>query len=142
MGVTVESKNHIIDLGVGGFNNLRKKIAELTAPDIAEHYENLSDGMFLSGQERKEWFEKYDEKIEELNQKYNGEKSDILDFLYASDCSATMDVQHCKSIYEVIKDYDDNICYGYIGRPDCAMFKDFKEVVKDCIDTCTTMEWY
>lgn len=47
MGVTVESKNHIIDLGVGGFNNLRKKIAELTAPDIAEHYENLSDGMFL-----------------------------------------------------------------------------------------------
>lgn len=38
MGVTVESKNHIIDLGVGGFNNLRKKIAELTAPDIAEHF--------------------------------------------------------------------------------------------------------
>lgn len=47
-----------------------------------------------------------------MNKKYNGEKSDILDFLYASDCNATMDVQHCKSIYEVIKDYDDNICYG------------------------------
>lgn len=141
MGVTIESKNHSIYFGSGGFSNLRKKVAELTAPDIAEHYKNLSDGMFLSGQERKEWFEKYDEKIEELDKKYNGEKSDILDFLYASDCSATMDVKHCKSIYEVIKDYDDNICYGYVGRSNCAMFKDFKEIVKDCIDAGTPMEW-
>lgn len=43
---------------------------------------------------------------------------------------------------EVIKDYDDNICYGYAGQRDCAMFKDFKRLVMDCIDTGTIMKWW
>lgn len=68
--------------------------------------------------------------------------SDILDFLYESDCSGEMDVKHCHSIYEVIKDYDDNICYGYAGQRDCAMFKDFKRLVMDCIETDTIMKWW
>ena len=38
MGVTIESQNRSIDLGYGGFRNLRMKVAELTAQDIYEHY--------------------------------------------------------------------------------------------------------
>ena len=33
-----------------------------------------------------------------------------------------------------IKDYDDDYVYGYIGRPDRAMFKDFKRIVRECVE--------
>lgn len=52
------------------------------------------------------------------------------------------DADHCKSVYEIIKDYDDDICYGYCGRSDCAMFKDFKQLIKDGADTEMGIEWY
>ena len=136
MGVTIESKNHYIDLGYGGFMCLRTKVAELAAPDIFEHYKKSIDGMRLYDEnERKAFYKSYNAKIAELDRKYNGRMSDILDFLYESDCSAEMDVSHCRSIYEVIKDYDDDISYGYSGRKDCAKFADFKKIVKDGIDS-------
>lgn len=141
MGVTIDSENCSIDLGYGGFIRLRRKVAELAAPDIHEHYVKLERGMFLCGAEKEKFFKDYNEKIQQLSKKYNGKKDNILDFLYACDCGGEMDVEHCISIYVAIKDYDDDICYGYCGKPDCAMFKDFKELVKDCIDTNTPMKW-
>lgn len=141
MGVTIDSKNYSIDLGCGGFNNLRTKIAELTAPDIYEHYKKLEKGILLFGTMKEMFFKDYNAEIQKLSEKYNEENDNILDFLYASDCGGEMDTEHCKSIYETIKNYDDDICYGYCGRQDCAMFKDFKKLVKDCIDTRTSMVW-
>lgn len=142
MGVTIESKNHYIDLGYGGFMCLRTKVAELAAPDIFEHYKKSIDGMRLYDEnERKAFYKSYNAKIAELDRKYNGRMSDILDFLYESDCSAEMDVSHCRSIYEVIKDYDDDISYGYSGRKDCAKFADFKKIVKDGIDSGDRFSW-
>lgn len=41
MGVTVKSKNYSIDLGYGGFNKLRTKVAELTGDEIGQHYRKL-----------------------------------------------------------------------------------------------------
>lgn len=142
MGVTIESKNHAIDMGYGGFMCLRTKVAELAAPDIFEHYKKSIDGMRLyDADERKAFYESYDAKIEELDKKYNGKMSDVLDFLYESDCDAEMDADHCRSIYEVIKDYDDDILYGYAGRKDCAKFADFKKIVKDGIDSGDGFSW-
>lgn len=142
MGVTIKSKNYSIDMGYGGFVALRTKVAVLAADDIGEHYKELEKGMFLIGTTKAKFFEEYDKKTAELDEKYNHEFNAVLHFLYASDCDAEMPVEVCKKIYEVIKDYDDNVLYGYAGRPDCAMFKDFKELVKDCIDNDCSMEWY
>lgn len=132
MGITIISKNKSIDLGCGGLYNLRMKVAELTENDICDHYKKLDDSfrIFDSGK-RQEFFEEYNKKIQELDDKYNGKYSEILNFLYESDCGAYLDTNHCQKIYEVIKDYDDEILYGYCGRKDCAMFKDFKEVILD-----------
>ena len=142
MGVTIESKNHSIDLGGWGFICLRTKVAELAAPDICEHYKKSMDGMRLYDEDkRKAFYESYNAKIAELDKKYEGKMSDILDFLYESDCDAEMDADHCRSIYEVIKDYDDNILYGYAGRKDCAKFADFKKIVKDGIDSGDGFSW-
>lgn len=140
MGVTVESKNHSIDLGYGGFNNLRIKVAELTGKEIGAHYRKLNDGTFLFGQAKVDFFNVYDKKISELEEKHKIPHG-ILDFLYASDCEGKLTYGRCKQIYKVIKDYDDDILYGYSGRKDCAMFKDFKEIIKDCVDNKRAMKW-
>ena len=140
MGVTVESKNHSIDLGFGGFGNLRKKVAELTGVEIYNHYKELDNGMLLYGEARTKFFQEYNKKISEIEEKLKIPHG-ILDFLYASDCNGKLTYGKCKQIYKVIKDYDDNILYGYSGRKDCAMFKDFKEIIKDCIDNKCSMEW-
>lgn len=143
MGVTIESKNHSIDLGYGGFRMLRVKVSELTAPDIFEHYKKSMDGMRLYDEdERKAFYESYNAKIAELDKKYNRKMSDVLDFLYESDCSAEMDIDHCRSIYEVIRNYDNDILYGYAGRKDCAKFADFKKIVKDGIDSGDGFSWF
>ena len=140
MGVTIESKNYSIDMGCGGFNRLRVKVAGLTGKEIGEHYEELDKGMFLYGTQREDFFEKYNKKISELEEKFKIPHG-ILDFLYASDCEGKATPKKCKQIYEVIKDYDDDILYGYCGKSDCAKFKDFKEIVKDCIDNKCSMKW-
>lgn len=141
MGVSINSKNHSIDVGYGGFNNLRIKVAELTGKEIFEHYKNLEKGMLLFGEEKEKFFKKYNKKISEIHKKYNIPDG-ILDFLYAPDCGGSISPEACAQIWEVIKEYDDNILYGYIGRPDCARFRDFKEIIKDCFDSHCEMEWY
>ena len=35
----------------------------------------------------------------------------------------------------------DNICYGYAGRKDCAMFRDFKRILEDCAEHKCNMTW-
>ena len=141
MGITIKSKNYSIDMGYGGFKNIREKIAELTGKEIGEHYKELDKGIFLYGTALEEFFKNYNKKIAELEEKFKIPYG-ILDFLYATDCGGKITSKKCEQIYEVIKDYDDNILYGYAGRKDCAKFKDFKEIVKDCIDNKCNMEWY
>lgn len=141
MGITIESKNYSIDIGCGGFLRLRTKVAELASKDIWDHYKHLSDAPYF-GESRKLFFEEYDRKITEISESHNGEMDGILHFLYESDCNAEIPVKICSQIYEVIKDYDDDVLYGYIGRPDCAKFNDFKELVKDCVDSNCSMEWF
>lgn len=142
MGVTIESKNFSIDMGYVGFNHLRTTVAKLAADDIGEHYEKLNESLFLFGDARKKFFESYDKRIKRLSKIHNGEKDGILYFLYASDCEAEIPVEACKQVYEVIKDYDDDVLYGYSARKDCAKFVNFKELVKDCIDNNCSMKWW
>ena len=142
MGLTINSKNHSIDLSYSGFYRLRLKVAELTAPDIYEHYKKLNDWRYVLVSKGENFSTEYDKKIVELDEKYDGKYTQVLEFLYTSDSHGEADSEHCKSVYEIIKDYDDDICYGYCGRYDCAMFKDFKQLIKDGADTGTGIEWY
>lgn len=142
MGITINSKNNSIDIGYFGFRQLRIKIAELTTDDIAKHYKELENAILIfSETERKKYFKKYDEKTDELDKKYNYKYKRVLNFLYSSDCEAKIDVDICKELYEIIKEYDDDIKYGYSGRSDCAMFNDFKELILDCINSDCYLEW-
>lgn len=142
MGITISSKTKSIDMGYFGFNNLRNTIGDLLPEDLARHYRELKNSIAIfSDKEREEYFKKYNAKTKELDKKHDYKYNSILHFLYACDCEATMSVEVLKQVYELIKDYDDDTAYGYSGRDNCAMFKDFKDVVKDCIDNNVEMEW-
>ena len=65
----------------------------------------------------------------------------VVNFLLESDCDGKIRYGACKEILKVIGDYDDNICYGYAGRNDCAMFRDFKAILQDCVDNKCDMVW-
>ena len=140
MGVTIESKNFSADMGYGGFNNIRKKIANLSNLEFGKHYAELDKGMFLFGNNRDIFFKEYDAETREL---VNSDiiSEGIANFCYQSDCEGSIDQDQAKQIYEKIKDYNDNICYGYLGRSDCAMFSDLKNIFKDCAENGDNVEW-
>lgn len=137
MGVTIRNKCKSIDMGYGGFYNLRRNIAGIYSDEFKTLYEN--------------WIKPYSEITDEegnekLNDLYNrGILTDdddcVLDFLFASDCSGKITSKTCKKLFDLIKDYDDNILYGYVGRPDCAKFSDFKEIVYICAKNRLTLFW-
>lgn len=141
MGVAIESKHHTIHLGYGGFNSLRTKVAELVGTEIYEHYKNVTKGMFLSAEESKKFYSEYNQKTSEIEEKCKIPKA-IMDFLYQPDCDGYLTYRDCKQLWKIIEDYDDDVKYGYYGRDDCTMFKDFKSVIQDCVDNKCRLVWY
>jgi len=140
MGITIESKNFSADLGYGGFNNFRKKVAILSDYEFGIHYLKLDNSIMLWGNERDSFFKKYDAETNELVEK--GIISDeIANFCYQADCDGSIEQEQAKQIYEKIKDYDNDTCYGYSGRSDCAMFSDLKNIFKDCAENGGTVDW-
>lgn len=138
MGVTISSKRHSCDMGYGGFGRFRNTVAENVNEEFGKHYFSLSDSevMFLMGSEREAYFKKYNETTQEhINRGLV--TAEVANFLYQSDCEGKIDRKQAKQIYELIKECDDNIVYGYAGRSDCAKMSDLKSIFSDK----TKVEW-
>lgn len=144
MGVTISCKKtgNDIDLGYGGFNRFRNKVAKLVGNPFSDHYLELdkTEVAMLSGEEKDKYFRDYDDLTEQMI-KENKVNIKVADFLYQSDCEGKIRYGACKELLKVIGDYDDNILYGYCGRPDCAKFCDFVSVLKDCAENKCDMIW-
>ena len=56
---------------------------------------------------------------------------EVANFLYQSDCGGKVDRKQAKQICGLIKECDDNIVFGYIGRSDCAKMSDLKKIFSD-----------
>lgn len=138
MGITISSKRHSCDMGYGGFGRFRDTVAEKVSVAFHKHYLLLSDPtvMFLFGEERKEYFEKYDAITKEFIEQ-NAVTVEVANFLYQSDCDGKIDRKQAKQIYELIKECDDSISFGYSGRADCAKMSDLKKIFSDG----TKVEW-
>ena len=138
MGVTISSKRHSCDMGYRGFGRFRNAVAEKVNEDFYKHYLKLSspEAMFSLGNARKLYFEQYDAKTKEyVNQ--GTVTVEVANFLYQSDCGGKIDRKQAKQIYELIKECDDNISFGYVGRNDCAKMSDMKKIFTDG----TKVEW-
>lgn len=138
MGITISSKRYSCDMGYGGFGRFRKMVAEKVNEEFNKHYLSLSDQtvMSLYGEKRDEYFKKYDATTYE----YIGKgmvTAEVANFLYQSDCNGKIDRKQSKLIYELIKECDDNISFGYSGNADCATMADLKNIFSDR----TKVEW-
>ena len=138
MGITIDSKRYSCDMGYGGFGRFRNMVSEKVNDEFYKHYLELSsaDAMFSFGSNRKKYFEKYDAKTKEFVEK-NIVSEEVANFLYQSDCGGKIDRKQAKQIYELIKECDDNISFGYAGRSDCAKMADMKKIFSDK----TKVEW-
>ena len=141
MGVVIESKkgNLAGTLGYGGFYNLRKKVSELYGGVWWEHYKTLDDAPFFED-ERGHFFEEFDRKTECLLKEKKVTEA-IVSFCLQPDEQGEINCEACKEIYEYVKDYDDNIAYGYAAHDDCFRFRDFKLLLKECIDLKCDLIW-
>lgn len=136
MGVTIECKKtgRDIDLGYFGFMRLRNKVAELVGEPFYSHYKKLLNAhALMRADEEKNFIREWDTEMGLLLVGYDIPVK-VVNFLLESDCDGKIRYGACKEILKVIGDYDDNICYGYAGRSDCAMFRDFKAILQDCVD--------
>lgn len=144
MGITIKCKKtgSGCDLGYMGFSRFRIRVAYLLNEEFGTHYEKLysSEMMCAGGKERERLLVEYDKETECLIKQHKLSRR-IVNFLYESDCDGKCSPSACKAIYEVIKDYDDEICYGYPGRPDCARFSTLKALFLECAEMKSYLEW-
>lgn len=140
MGITLGHRHKSIDMGCGGFLNLRKTIATLLAPSFGDLYEEWVCTIPSNGLTDEEGNARLAKLYE--NKTVTDDDDVVIEFLFASDIEGKLSAKGCKRLYSIIKDYDDNILYGYAGRPDCAKFKDFKEIVHDCANHRWVLHWY
>ena len=140
MGVSISAKNasYSFDMGGGGFFNLRKNIAYALDNDFGEVYAQIIK-CYTSEECRDN-----DRKAEEIiNSKHlDDEYTDVLDFLYESDCSGKISYKTCKKIYDLIKDIDfgdKGFRYAMYSHND---YEEFKAFLKECYSHRRTMYWY
>lgn len=131
MGVSINSKNYNFDMPYSGFNRFRKMVAMQLGDRFYEHYTKISDidTFLLSNAERVDYFANYDDTTKSYIQQ-GIVTADVANFLYQSDCDGTIDSNQAKQVYDLIKNCDDNIQYGYIGR-DCTTMADLKAIFAD-----------
>ncbi len=145
MGVTIECQKtgRSCDLGYGGFCNFREQVAYLINEEFGKHYGKLPSFVIMNifNEQRERLAEEFGKETVRLINKHKISKRAV-DFLMQSDCGGKISPSACKIIYSAIKDYDDEICYGYAGREDCAMFSDLKAVFKDCCDANSYLVWW
>lgn len=148
MGVTLQCKKTetSIDIGYIGFNRLRNKVAELVGEPFASQMKKLdlqtcSRLQFASKEERDKFNADFDTETQRMID--TGQVSGkIVNFCLQPDTKGGICYGACKEILKVIGDYDDNFAYGYAGRKDCTMFKDFKSLLQECADNRCMLVWW
>lgn len=140
MGFTIYANNSTtsFDGGMGGFVNLRTNIALAFDKEFGEHYSTLRKCF------RGEDYKLFDERTNMIlsSDRFKEEDEDILDFLFASDCSGEISHKTCKKIYDLIKDIDfgDKI-FTYSAHSDGNDYEHFKEFLLECYKHKRKMRW-
>lgn len=140
MTIKCKKTGREMDVSYSGFFRLRKKVAELVSQEVGEHYQELDEIFRITSSEKESALKSYDDETERMIERKELPIK-IADFLYQSDCDGKIRYGACKEILKVIGDYDDSIIYGYAGRENPAKFKDFKEILQDCVENKCFMIW-
>lgn len=132
MGIKISSKRYSCRMGYWGFNRFRDEAAKQLGTVVYNHcLVSLPKNYWLmSNKERDEFYRIYNEKPETMIQ--NGEfDEDIANFIYQPNFKGKINKKQAKKIYQLIKECDDSLSYGYSGHSDCTTMKDMKEIFSD-----------
>ena len=133
MGVTLYNKEYNMDMGMGSFYQLRRIVANFMNSEFGEHYSNI-----LKCRTKND-FIAFDKKTEQLVKKYNLDE-DILDFLFQSDCDGKINSKTCAKIYELVKNYETNMMFGYYYSNNSFTY--FKSMLADCAKKRRNLYWH
>lgn len=135
MGLTLYNKKYSINLSYSGFARLMQTIADLLNPEFGELYTKwcLTEIDDITTNELLRNLYKSKKLIDEYDF--------ILKFLFTSSVTGKISAKNSNVLYNLIKDYDDKIIYGYAGQPDCAKFKDFKNIIETSAKNKWTVRW-
>lgn len=139
MGVSISSKNKSLDLTYSGFFRLRSEIANAVDKDLGKLYSTITQGYNLSLEERDEFFSKFDQDLNDIEQR-KGIDSDIIDFLMMSDTSGEIAASVVEKILYLLSLITEERNYGYGIRP--VTNKDILSLFKDASENKTAIEWY
>ena len=140
MSVTIECKsgNLSYDLRTWGFESLRMKVASLSSEEWGKHYSKLMKPPFCH---KELFYESFNRVTEDLIKKRKVSSS-VVNFCLQSDCGGKATYRQCREIYKHIKDYDDDVSYGFAGQQGNFTFNDFKALLEHCIENKCGFEWY
>lgn len=135
--MTIKNKENSIGIGNVGFMDLRRTIANLLSEEFGKLYKNwVVPCSPISDEEGNKMLKSfYDAGILTDNDDL------IVEFLFASDVKGRLIAQGCKRLYELIKDYNDDIVYGCEISLHPAKFEDFKQIVRESAENNWIMEW-
>lgn len=137
VSITCVKTDHTIDMGYFGFARLRCKIAELADDPIAKLYVPMFEAPLDM---RNAAMERWNQNIDDIIAKRKV-PAKLVDFLIQPDCGGHLGHGGCKLLLKIIGDYDDDVAYGYAGRKNCAMFKDFRQTLQECVEHRCKMVW-
>lgn len=139
MGLTIRGNyKDTIELD-GGYSiliKIRTRVANAWDKEFGEHYKTLFNCYDNAD------YKAFNAKAREIlsDDRFKDEDSDIVKFLYASDCEGSIGYKTCKKIYDLIKDIDDPVQLRYVIDSDND-WADFKQLLKECYSHKSRLRW-
>ena len=136
------SEKRSYDVGFYAFNRFRNIVAKKIDKHFHDHYSRLSRPEVMAfltictNDEILEFKKNFDFMIEQFIKQKIITKN-VANFLTQSACGKINGAQ-AKEVYELIKDCDNDIIFGFAGRKDCTKMSDLKKIFSDGID----VQWY
>lgn len=143
MGVTIRCVHgRSADLGYGGFERFRSRVAWLHSEAFGAHYDKLIDleVQLLEGEAAQRFTESFNSETAEMIQSKKVNIK-VVDFCLQPNSAGKIRYGACKVILDAINDYNDNLVYGYTGRPDRAMFSDLRDIIAECTAKKCDLVW-
>lgn len=141
MGLTITSKikdcKIHLDGGYSILHTIRIEVAKLYDEEFGQLYEE-----YFTNSMTKEECNLYISKMNELlkDDRFKDEDTDLLEFLFASDCEGKIGYKTCKKVYDLLKDSTCNYClrYAFYSNND---WDDLRELLLQCYKHRANLIW-
>lgn len=141
MKITIYANNseNILVGNQDGFIRLREKIASIYNEEFGKHYKKLK-GIYFNIEGQAAAYLKWFKTAERIINKNKLENKDVLDFLLKPNKKGKLKVNQVKNLYELIKDVNSEVIFRFYYSSE-SDFRDFKELLKECIDRRVYLRW-